>query len=599
MEIDLTKETPVKAVRVRMPVSSASGYVATYQQGLVVTVYSTSRAVLYTSPIGYTGQSAYSQDFTLADVPCQLTMDSAPTFGADAVRTVSVIDGATVGSVVATITATDADPTTMPAGAVTLDLVSVTPNRTVFFQLFNFSKGIVTAVGNLSAVRDNPALNTYVLTVAASDALGATAAVNATVTLAIRAGYTYTTYACAPGWNAVVGSDYCYQAYTALQDTWPAMRDARCPSLSPDASLASVRNNAEWKYVLDSRCGGGTLSTTPFWVGLNDINQPCYLSQTTTDGKRSCCWSWANGADPTWVRTTGKSLVWYGTYPSIGSSSTPGYNCMLNNYFYVANSGNPNGGDASCASTFAYGCCERPKTVPLTTVTRVNEPPFFATAGTTVSLYDSAALSTVVATVTASDNDPAAVDAGKLVYSVQSTIGAFSSYFALDPSTGAVSVTAALTGLTGRVSGSSSSGTGNVSVVVSVRDLMGGVSATTFTVTIVVLPGFSVVTSGNCIDGSAKVNGRCFYVNSAPQLLMASGGSLPTILVPYNTPVGTSIPGVGARDPDVATNATGDPVNTSILNYGGSASAYFTLSTATGALTVSSAIPSGVSKAAH
>lgn len=96
--------------------------------------------------------------------------------------------------------------------------------------------------------------------------------------------------------------------------TWDMARDTCIGYSAPGApsSLASIRNFNEYKWVVENYCGGLGNPATPIWIGL--YNPTVWPGHISNCGSGACAninnWQWANGADPTYMRTNVET-IWY------------------------------------------------------------------------------------------------------------------------------------------------------------------------------------------------------------------------------------------------------------------------------------------------
>lgn len=572
---------PISRVRVWYPPSNAPGASNSYFYYTYLEVYDSGRVQLFNKYLGTSYTYGSNPDFFMPTATCTVTKDSEPTWVAGKTQTLLVSDSASYGDLAGTVAAADVDPPSLPAGALTYTLLSATPSS--FSTLFTFSttSGRINVKSSLYGLWSDDSQNTYTLVVSVADGLGVAAFDNATVTLAIRPAFSYTKYSCPSGWTTVEGSDRCYQAYTGTTSSWYNMKNTYCPSLASGATLASIRNEAEADFVITQRCGRpGVFTNNQFWIGLSDESSPSYNQYSWNDpARRGCCYSWASGADPSYIRGAGQK--WWQSYYSFYPDSNSNYYCglieTLNNWptpYRLRN--------YYCYSGY-YGCCEVAKYVP-STVTQPDAAPVLLQPEATAVVFDAMPFGAVVATVAAMDPDPSSVSAGQLAYTLVNASAGFLTYFNFDSTSGAVSVRASMAGI-----GSGANYT--FSINVAVADKMGVKAAGLARLNITVVPAYAVSTTGTCAEGGIKISSNCYYVNRGPALTQVdAAGMLPRVTFPANAAVGATLPGLLAVDPDAANGATGAAITIAYRAGGGNGSALFTIDGSTGRVKVTAAL---------
>ena len=125
------------------------------------------------------------------------------------------------------------------------------------------------------------------------------------IIFALLLGHRVHAQVCPEGWTGSAGK--CYQLTTMPAEDWIYAEDD-CRALRPNALLASFSNDVEAQTVIASSCAGQGELSTQFWTGLNDIDREAF-------NNRSCCWTFSNGEDPTYIRSQGQKW-WASNQPN-------------------------------------------------------------------------------------------------------------------------------------------------------------------------------------------------------------------------------------------------------------------------------------------
>lgn len=322
-----------------------------------------SRGTVWSTNVGASSPGA-AVDFFTQPTACRAVAAVEPRWVPSPSQTILVADTVATGEIVGTVGAADADVPGTPASTLTFRLLSAVPSTFSTFFTFGTSTGHLSTARSIAGLASNPNTNRFTLTLSVSDGLGVAAATNATVTVLVRPAYSQTVLTCPPGWTQPAGSDSCYRAAISSTGSWYTASTTLCPTL-PNAgalaNLASIRNEAEANFVIRDRCGAPNwLSERQYWIGLSEERSPSTsqgIAASNIAGRRGCCYSWANNADPAWMRNaTGGQLWWFDNHPD----GNTGWHCGLVEplvSWQVPNRLR----NWNCGTTGFFACCEAPR----------------------------------------------------------------------------------------------------------------------------------------------------------------------------------------------------------------------------------------------